>query len=72
MSVEPGNRGQTESRDSVREPLTTMALVIVVLLLVACANVANLMLARGRARVGADDSRDNRGRPRAGHPSARH
>ena len=51
VSVEPGNRGQTESRDSVREPLTTMALVIAILLLVACANVANLMLARGRARV---------------------
>ena len=51
VSVEPGNRGQTESRDSVREPLTTMGLVIAVVLLVACANVANLMLARGRARV---------------------
>ena len=51
VSVEPGNRGQTESRESVREPLITMALVITILLLVACANVANLMLARGRARV---------------------
>jgi predicted permease len=51
VSVEPGNRGQTESRDSLREPLTTMALVIAILLLVACANVANLMLARGHARV---------------------
>ena len=51
MAVEPGSRGQTESRNSVREPLTTMALVIGIVLLVACANVANLMLARGRARV---------------------
>ena len=51
VSVEPGSRGQTENRDSVREPLTTMALVIAILLLVACANVANLMLARGRART---------------------
>ena len=51
VSVEPGSRGQTENRDSVREPLTTMALVIAIVLLVACANVANLMLARGRART---------------------
>ena len=51
VSIEPGSRGQTESRSSVREPLTTMALVIGIVLLVACANVANLMLARGRARV---------------------
>src|SRR5687768_11890391 len=47
----PGSRGQIESRDGVREPLTIMALVIGIVLLVACANVANLMLARGRARV---------------------
>ncbi len=51
VTLEPGSRGQTESRDSVREPLTTMALVIGIVLLVACSNVANLMLARGRARV---------------------
>ena len=51
VALEPGSRGQTESRNSVREPLTTMALVIGIVLLVACANVANLMLARGRARV---------------------
>jgi predicted permease len=51
VSLEPGNRGQTENRNSIREPLTIMALVIGTVLLIACANVANLMLARGRARV---------------------
>ena len=51
VTVEPGHRGQTETRDAIREPLRTMALVIAIVLLVACANVANLMLARGRARV---------------------
>ena len=51
VSVEAGNRGQTESREAIREPLLAMALVIVCVLLVACANVANLLLARGQARI---------------------
>lgn len=51
MLVEPGARAQTENRDEIREPLWSMALVVLVVLLVACANVANLLLARGRARV---------------------
>ena len=35
VAVEPGSRGQTESRNSVREPLTTMALVIGIVRVVA-------------------------------------
>ena len=35
----------------MREPLRTMAIVTAIVLLVACANVASLLLARGRARV---------------------
>jgi predicted permease len=47
----PGGRGQLEDRDGMRDPLRTMAFVTMVVLLVACANVAGLLLARGRARV---------------------
>ncbi|HVJ28659.1 MAG TPA: ABC transporter permease [Vicinamibacterales bacterium] len=48
--VEDGSRGQTENRNGMVEPLRMMAAAVTVMLLVACANVANLLLARGRAR----------------------
>lgn len=51
MSVEDGARGQTEIREEIREPIQIMAGVVLIVLLVACANVANLLLARGRARA---------------------
>jgi predicted permease len=51
LQVLPGSRGQAEARDGMREPLRVMAIVVTIVLLVACANVANLLLARGRARV---------------------
>ena len=47
----PGGRGQVEDREQMRDPLRTMAFVTLAVLLVACANVAGLLLARGRARV---------------------
>jgi predicted permease len=46
-----GGRGQVETRNDMRDPLETMGIVTVLVLLVACANVAGLLLARGRARM---------------------
>ncbi len=46
----PGGRGQVEAREQLRDPLRVMAFVTAIVLLVACANVAGLLLARGRAR----------------------
>jgi len=47
----PGAHGQVQVRDGMREPLKMMSIVVAIVLLVACANVANLLLARGRARA---------------------
>ena len=46
-----GARGQDEVRGRMRDPLRIMLLVVSIVLLVACTNVANLLLARGRARA---------------------
>jgi predicted permease len=51
VQVLPGAQGQSESRETMRDPLRVMAIVVTIVMLVACANVANLLLARGRARV---------------------
>jgi len=50
VELRPGGRGQVEEREEMRSPLGTMAAVTAIVLLVACANVAGLLLARGRAR----------------------
>lgn len=51
VTVDPGSRGQNEARQTMREPLEAMAWVVAIVLLVACANVSTLLLARGRARL---------------------
>ncbi len=51
IRLEPGNRGQVETRDGTREPLLIMAAVVAIVLLVACSNIANLLLARASART---------------------
>jgi predicted permease len=50
LDLLPGAQGQIEVRNGMREPLRIMALIVGIVLLVACAIVANLLLARGQAR----------------------
>ena len=50
LEARPGAQGQAQVRNRMREPLKMMSVVVAIVLLVGCANVANLLLARGRAR----------------------
>jgi predicted permease len=50
--VTPGARGQSRLEDRARAPLTFLFALTAIVLVIACANIANLLLARSVARAG--------------------
>ena len=50
LRLQPGARGASASRDELSSSLSILLASVGVLLVVACANLANLLLARGAAR----------------------